>query len=212
MVFLSNLLRNYWTVCHSGSGSFHSHHEHGRVPMSPWLRDFKVQAAKHEAPWGCPFSHPETDAHASLPDTQASTASAHVHSPIPQAGSLILWASSPVVILTLDVGRPGGPNPDSLLILCAPGKWPQFPHPHRANTRRKPEGISLKAGWRERRSNSDSQARSNKRKTNTSDFLKIGNSLVVQWLGLVTFTAGGPGSTPGWGTKIPQAAQWKIKK
>ena len=33
-----------------------------------------------------------------------------------------------------------------------------------------------------------------------------GNSLVVQWLGLCTFTAGGTGSIPDWGTKIPQAA------
>ena len=35
-----------------------------------------------------------------------------------------------------------------------------------------------------------------------------GNSLVVQWLGLCTFTAEGPGSFPGQGTKkIPQATQ-----
>ena len=34
----------------------------------------------------------------------------------------------------------------------------------------------------------------------------IGNSLVVQWLGLCISTAGGPGSIPGRGTKIPQAA------
>ena len=33
----------------------------------------------------------------------------------------------------------------------------------------------------------------------------LGNSLVVQWLGLHTFTAEGRGSVPGWGTKIPQA-------
>ena len=33
----------------------------------------------------------------------------------------------------------------------------------------------------------------------------VGNSLVVQWLGLHTFTAEGAGSIPGWGTKIPQA-------
>ena len=33
-----------------------------------------------------------------------------------------------------------------------------------------------------------------------------GNSLAVQWLGLHTSTAGGTGSIPGWGTKIPQAA------
>ena len=33
-----------------------------------------------------------------------------------------------------------------------------------------------------------------------------GNSLVAQWLGLYAFTAKGPGSIPGWGTKIPQAS------
>ena len=32
-----------------------------------------------------------------------------------------------------------------------------------------------------------------------------GTSLTVQWLGLLTFTAEGPGSIPGRGTKIPQA-------
>ena len=32
-----------------------------------------------------------------------------------------------------------------------------------------------------------------------------GSSLVVQWLGLCTFTARGLGSIPGWGTKILQA-------
>ena len=32
-----------------------------------------------------------------------------------------------------------------------------------------------------------------------------GNSLVVQWLGLFTFAAKGPGSVPGQGTKILQA-------
>ena len=36
-----------------------------------------------------------------------------------------------------------------------------------------------------------------------------GNSLAVQWLGLHTFTAEGPASVPRWGTKIPQAAQWR---
>ena len=35
----------------------------------------------------------------------------------------------------------------------------------------------------------------------------LGNSLTVQWLGLQALTAEGPGSIPGWGTKIPQAAQ-----
>ena len=38
-----------------------------------------------------------------------------------------------------------------------------------------------------------------------------GNSLAVQWLGLRAFTAEGPGSIPGRGTKIPQAA-WCGKK
>lgn len=32
---------------------------------------------------------------------------------------------------------------------------------------------------------------------------KIGNSLVVQWLRLCDVTAEGPGSVPGWATKIP---------
>ena len=34
----------------------------------------------------------------------------------------------------------------------------------------------------------------------------MGTSVVVQWLGLLTFTAGGPGSTPAQGTKILHAA------
>ena len=38
------------------------------------------------------------------------------------------------------------------------------------------------------------------------------NSLVVQWLGLCAVTAEGAGLTPGWGTKIPQAAQLGEKK
>ena len=38
------------------------------------------------------------------------------------------------------------------------------------------------------------------------------NSLVVQWLGLCASTAMGPGSIPGWGTKIPQAVQPGQKK
>ena len=38
-------------------------------------------------------------------------------------------------------------------------------------------------------------------------FLNVyGNSLVVQWLGLYTSTAQGPGLIPGQGTKILQAA------
>ena len=40
----------------------------------------------------------------------------------------------------------------------------------------------------------------------------IGNSLVLQWLGLCTFTAEGAGSIPGQGTKIPQAAVYQKKK
>ena len=34
----------------------------------------------------------------------------------------------------------------------------------------------------------------------------LGNSLVVQWLGLHAFTVKGPGSFPGRGTKISQVA------
>ena len=34
----------------------------------------------------------------------------------------------------------------------------------------------------------------------------MGNSLVVQWLGLCTFSAKGVGSVPGRGTKILEAA------
>ena len=47
--------------------------------------------------------------------------------------------------------------------------------------------------------------------TNPSKILAAspGNSLAVQWLGLHAFTAKGPGSIPGWGTKIPQALQSK---
>ena len=39
-----------------------------------------------------------------------------------------------------------------------------------------------------------------------------GNSLAVQWLGLCALTAEGLGSIPGWGTKIPHAAQRDQKK
>ena len=42
-----------------------------------------------------------------------------------------------------------------------------------------------------------------------SDVLR--NSLVVQWLGLHASTAGGTGSVPGQGTKIPHAA-WQGQK
>ena len=38
-----------------------------------------------------------------------------------------------------------------------------------------------------------------------------GSSLVVQWLELCAVTPEGPGSVPGWGTKIPQAA-WHSQK
>ena len=40
----------------------------------------------------------------------------------------------------------------------------------------------------------------------------LGTSLVVQWLGLHTSTAGGTGLIPGLGSKIPQATQPKKKK
>ena len=39
-----------------------------------------------------------------------------------------------------------------------------------------------------------------------------GNTLAVQWLGLQAFTAKGPGSIPGRGTKIPQAVWHSQKK
>ena len=42
--------------------------------------------------------------------------------------------------------------------------------------------------------------------------LKIGNSLVVQWLGLCAFTVKGVGSIPGRGTTILQAVWPKKKK
>ena len=41
--------------------------------------------------------------------------------------------------------------------------------------------------------------------------MQIGNSLVVQWLGLWALTAKGLGLIPGQGTKIPQAL-WHGKK
>ena len=40
----------------------------------------------------------------------------------------------------------------------------------------------------------------------------MGTSLVVQWLGLGTSTAGGVGSITGRGTKIPNASAKKKKK
>ena len=36
---------------------------------------------------------------------------------------------------------------------------------------------------------------------------QLGNTLMVQWLGLRAFTPEGPGLIPGRGTKIPQATQ-----
>ena len=40
----------------------------------------------------------------------------------------------------------------------------------------------------------------------------LGNSLAVQWLGLLAFTVEGTGSIPGRGTKIPQSARHGQKK
>ena len=42
--------------------------------------------------------------------------------------------------------------------------------------------------------------------------LSARNFLVMQWLGFCAFTAKGPGSTPGQGTKIQQAAWSKQKQ
>ena len=42
--------------------------------------------------------------------------------------------------------------------------------------------------------------------------IKLGTYLAVQWLRLRTSTAGGTGSIPGPGTKIPRAAQYGQKK
>ena len=39
----------------------------------------------------------------------------------------------------------------------------------------------------------------------------MGTSLAVQWLRLHAPNAGGPGLIPGWGTKIPHAAQQGLK-
>ena len=39
----------------------------------------------------------------------------------------------------------------------------------------------------------------------------LGTSLVVQWLGLQASSAGGSGSIPGWGPKIPHA-MWHGQK
>ena len=40
----------------------------------------------------------------------------------------------------------------------------------------------------------------------------VGNSLLVQWFGLIALTAEGLGSIPGQGTKIPQATWHKQRK
>ena len=40
----------------------------------------------------------------------------------------------------------------------------------------------------------------------------MGTSLAVQWLRLGASNAGGMGSIPGWGTKIPHAVSWPKKK
>ena len=42
--------------------------------------------------------------------------------------------------------------------------------------------------------------------------LRAGTSLVVRWLGLHASNEGAEGSIPGWGTKIPHAAQHKWKQ
>ena len=42
--------------------------------------------------------------------------------------------------------------------------------------------------------------------------MQRGTSLVVQWLILCFSNAGGTGSIPGWGTKIPHAMQHSQKK
>ena len=47
---------------------------------------------------------------------------------------------------------------------------------------------------------------------NLNNVGKMGNSLVVQWSGLLTSSAGGMGSIPGGGTKIPHAMVQPKKK
>jgi len=61
-----------------------------------------------------------------------------------------------------------------------------------------------------------------RRKLQTEGILKItpgrqsllkvidGNSLVVQWLAIHIFTAGGTNSIPGWGTEISHATQHNV--
>ena len=45
-----------------------------------------------------------------------------------------------------------------------------------------------------------------------SNWFAVRNSMESQWLGLSAFTARGPSSIPGWGTKILQASQRSQKK
>ena len=66
--------------------------------------------------------------------------------------------------------------------------------------------MQMKAEKKEQRNNS--RGNTKKKKTKIED---LGNSLVVQWLGLCTFTAKGPGSIPGRGTKILQDTQHSQK-
>ena len=47
--------------------------------------------------------------------------------------------------------------------------------------------------------------------TEKTQNMQVKNSLAMQWLVLCVFTAMGPGSVPGRGTKIPQAA-WHGQK
>ena len=48
-------------------------------------------------------------------------------------------------------------------------------------------------------------------KNSALEYVSIGSSLVVQWLGLWASTAEGTGLIAGWGTKIPQAT-WHYPK
>nr|XP_058938824.1 ubiquitin-ribosomal protein eS31 fusion protein-like [Kogia breviceps] len=66
--------------------------------------------------------------------------------------------------------------------------------------------LRLRAGTKKKKkSHTTPKKKKRKRK-------RVGNFLVVQWLGLCTLTAEGPGSIPGWETKIPQATRPKEKK
>ena len=48
--------------------------------------------------------------------------------------------------------------------------------------------------------------------THTTQKTQYGNSLALQWVGLHASTAEGPGSIPGWGTKILQAKPCSMVK